>query len=98
MKAKELRFEQTCYCSPEQYDVYAESNEKPIGYVRLRWGAIRAEYCGETVYTNSYHSDEADGMFRSESLRKKELKKIAKKIAKAYNEDPCRNGDVDLEF
>ena len=87
MKAKDLRFEQTSYCSPEQYDVYAEDIPCNIGYVRLRHGGLRAEYCGKVIYTNSYSSNEADGRFFSEKLRKSELKKIAKKIAKAYNED-----------
>lgn len=87
MKAEDLYFINTCYCSPEQYDIYAEDYELPVGYVRLRWGAIRAEYRGNTVYTNSFSSEEADGMFFSDELREKELKKIAKRVAKAYNKD-----------
>ena len=87
MEPENLDFINTCYCSPEQYDVYADNCELPIGYVRLRWGAIRAEYRGNTVYTNSYSSEEADGMFFSDELREKELGKIAKRIAEAYNKD-----------
>ncbi len=42
----------TCPACPEQYDVF-DSNDKPVGYLRLRHGWFRADYphCGaETIY------------------------------------------------
>lgn len=46
------KFVQTCNACPEQYDVFI--GNKLVGYVRLRWGTLRAYYpdvMGKTVYT-----------------------------------------------
>lgn len=77
----ELMFVKTCEACPEQYDVYTKDNKR-IGYVRLRWGLLRAEYIyedeRETVYIKTFHND--DGCFETEEDRQYHLKKIAKKL------------------
>ena len=52
-------FLNTCYASPEQYDVY-RANGELCGYVRLRWGALRADYPnieGDSIYTKSFNDE-----------------------------------------
>lgn len=47
-----MRFDQTSFACPEQYDVFI--GEAQVGYLRLRHGAFRVDYpeCGgETIYT-----------------------------------------------
>lgn len=70
-------FERTCTACPEQYDVYNEAGEG-IGYVRLRWGKLYAEYpCidGEVIYEQNYE-DKYKGSFGSEEERKNTLQQI----------------------
>lgn len=35
------RFEKTCEACPEQYDVWDDSKNLKVGYVRMRWGYLR---------------------------------------------------------
>jgi len=43
-----IKLVQTCGACPEQYDVYIDGEK--LGYMRLRHGYFRAEYCGEVVF------------------------------------------------
>ena len=77
---KGLEFNRTCGACPEQYDVYL--NGQQVGYVRLRWGYLRADYpdcmC-ETIYETNV-GGESTGEFESEEQRMYYLKIIADKI------------------
>lgn len=78
-----LRFEQTCFACPEQYNVFDENN-KQVGYVRLRWGNLYCDYPhhnGETIYEHSFN-DGYLGIFESEEDREHHLTNIAKEINK----------------
>lgn len=71
-------FLNTCYASPEQYDVY-RANGELCGYVRLRWGALRADYPnieGDSIYTKSFN-DDFKGMFENDEERNHYLTEIA---------------------
>jgi hypothetical protein len=53
----------TSFACPEQYDVFEESTQQQIGYLRLRHGYFRADYLecgGETVYEAQ---TKGDGLF-----------------------------------
>lgn len=77
-----LNFIETCAACPEQYDVYTDDKRK-IGYVRLRWGYLRADYIwnnnDETVYDTNF-SDPYGGLFTSSEERIKYLSIIAEKL------------------
>lgn len=80
MKIKGLEFIKTCDACPEQYDVYL--GEIKVGYVRLRFGTLRADFpdCGgATIYMEDI-GDEWTGVFPSEVVRRNHLEKIADKI------------------
>ena len=66
-------FLNTCYASPEQYDVY-RANGELCGYVRLRWGALRADY--PNVEGDSIN-DDFKGMFEDDEERNHYLTEIA---------------------
>ena len=71
-----LRFVCTCAACPEQYDVKKDGRQ--IGYVRLRFGGLRAEYpdCGgEMIITHNI--DDCSGWFDSASQRHHWLHTIA---------------------
>ena len=71
-------FLNTCYASPEQYDVY-RANGELCGYVRLRWGTLRADYPnieGDSIYTKSFN-DGFKGMFETDEERNHYLTEIA---------------------
>lgn len=76
-----LNFVKTCDACPEQYDVYTKDSKR-IGYVRLRWGLLRADYINDdkekTIYTRTFPDE--DGSFPTEEDRKHHLKKIAKEL------------------
>lgn len=60
-----LRFVETCFMCPEQYDVF-DSNFKLVGYVRLRHGNLTCEYpaCGgELIYEHTFPTDTWKGSF-----------------------------------
>ena len=75
-----LNFHQTCSACPEQYDVYDENNSY-IGYVRLRWGELRADYIDEyqgieeEVFFEKL--DDFQGNFINEEQRSHYLNEIA---------------------
>jgi hypothetical protein len=53
-----VRFVQTCFACPEQYDAFI--GEEKVGYLRLRHGHFRVEcpdVFGETVYEASPNGD-----------------------------------------
>lgn len=72
-------FKQTCSGCPEQYDVFNGTGEQ-IGYVRLRYGSLRAEcpgYGGRVVYSADVSGD---GCFRDNAERSRHLALIADAI------------------
>lgn len=76
-----LEFCLTCAACPEQYDVFSMSGER-IGYVRLRWGLLRADCPLDdnlTVYSHSFE-DDYKGNFDSDNERNRYLRKIAKAL------------------
>lgn len=71
-------FLNTCGTCPEQYDVYRVNGEL-CGYVRLRWGTLRADYPsidGDSIYVHSFN-DDFKGTFDSDEEREFYLHKIA---------------------
>ena len=81
MIIKGLRFTETSWSCPEQYDVHDE-NDKVVGYVRLRHGSLRCEfpYCGgETIYQANV-GDVWTGSFINDAQRQKHLTAIAEAI------------------
>lgn len=89
-----LRFEQTCGSSPEQYDVYDENNNQ-VAYVRLRYGYLRVycpDYGCEAVYEHVF-SYRLKGCFDDEQERSKYMKRIRNAIIEYY-EDLEENEDV----
>lgn len=76
-----LAFVRTCGACPEQYDVY-DGRGSQVGYVRLRWGVLEAEFeeCGgPTIYTHAF-TDDGDmfkGAFDSQEEREYHLNQIA---------------------
>ena len=63
IKTINIEFHLTCSACPEQYDVFKDN--KQVGYVRLRWGHLRAEYpdvCGEEVYSAEIGDDACTGI------------------------------------
>ena len=87
MLINELDFRQTCGACPEQYDVYDMSN-KQVGYVRLRWGHLTADYSprGKLVYEFSFE-DGWLGTFPDESERAYHLGQIANALTRQINID-----------
>jgi len=72
-------FVRTCYACPEQYDVYTESKEQ-IGYVRLRYGILKAVYPdfgGEKVFEYIFEGDDLKGFFDNDDERNEMLGIIA---------------------
>lgn len=85
---KNVLFFRTCFACPEQYDVWF--NDKQIGYVRLRWGTLRAYYPdvgGETVFQQTIGTDSWDGMFETDEQRCTTLCKIAEILKEKYTLD-----------
>jgi ribosomal protein S27E len=79
MIIKGLKFVQTCFACPEQYDVF-DSKQTKVGYVRLRWGNLTVECpdCGgELVYEHYFENDSFKGCFDSTEERQKYLELIA---------------------
>jgi len=77
-------FKQTCAGCPEQYDVY--DGDRQVGYVRLRWGALRADagFCGgDTVYSHDF-GDDLKGMFADDAERRHYLNEIANALRRHY--------------
>lgn len=78
-----LKFKQTCFVCPEQYDVF-DGKGQQVGYVRLRSGRFRVDYpnCGgETLIALSY-GDGLTGCFESAEDRDEHLRMAAKAIRK----------------
>lgn len=74
-------FFQTCMACPEQYDVWY--NEQQIGYVRLRWGCLRADFPdvgGQEVYRAYIGNDGWRGCFTDDEERCYHLCKIAEAL------------------
>ena len=93
MKIGNYDFVETCYCSPEQYDVF-DQNGNQVAYVRLRWGSLYAQYPdvgGVDIYETSI-GDGWTGRFESEEQRRFCLSQIAVEIDK-YNNYSCRDCD-----
>ena len=77
-------FKLTCGACPEQYDVFAGTNQ--VAYVRLRWGRLRVDVPdvgGETVYVN-YFDDEFKGTFSNEQERVHYLNEIVTVLNEYY--------------
>lgn len=92
-----LEFEQNCFACPEQYDVYVVDysevdtvSRKTVGYIRLRWGSLRAYYPdyenGELIYSHDFH-EECKGCFSSEDQRAYYLNKIEEIIKEKLRND-----------
>lgn len=83
-----LDFRETCGACPEQYDV-CDPFGKQVGYVRLRWGHLYAEYPdvgGELVYEFSW-DDGWLGSFPSDEDRQFHLEQIANALQRKINQD-----------
>jgi len=71
-----LRFVNTCIACPEQYNIYDDHN-RYMGYVRLRWGRLRADDAlGYVVYTHDF-GDYLKGCFDSDDEREHYLELCA---------------------
>lgn len=72
-----LIFRETCFACPESYDVIDKDGRK-IGYVRLRFGYLRAERVDtdEIIYEYTF-DDDWKGMFADEAECDYHLSKIA---------------------
>jgi len=79
----EFTFIRTCSACPEQYDVFLGGKQQ-VGYVRLRWSQLRADYptAGEETVYNAIidSSSHFRGCFKSEEQRIYYLSEIAKVI------------------
>ena len=87
IKINGLKFVETCWAAPEQYDVFDE-NDNQVGYVRLRWGRLRCDYpsCGgETIYVAEF-DDRYMGRFDGLE-RKRFLQYIADAILEKINKE-----------
>lgn len=83
---KNLLFKETCSACPEQYDVFY--NDRMVGYVRLRWGHLTAEYpaCdGETIFEYTFENDDLKGCFDSNEERMIYLNMIANALIIVIN-------------
>ena len=93
-------FLNTCYASPEQYDVF-KANGDLCGYVRLRWGSLRADYPnveGESIYTYEFE-DNFKGIFDSDEEREYHLNKIAISYKNKILENvPIKIPDKDVSY
>lgn len=93
-------FLNTCYASPEQYDVYRKNGES-CGYIRLRWGSLSAEYpCigGKTIYSYSF-PDNYKGIFEDDTEREYHLTKIAEAFKEACLAGLCADtSDVPAHY
>lgn len=72
-------FVRTCYACPEQYDVYTEGKEQ-IGYVKLRYGTLKAiypDFGGEKVFEYIFEGDDLKGFFDNDDERNEMLGIIA---------------------
>ena len=78
MEINGYNFILTCDACPEQYDVF--SNGKKVGYVRLRFGCLTADYNNVKVYHHCFNNDEYKGSFDTNAERDKFLTLIAKKL------------------
>jgi hypothetical protein len=75
----------TCNACPEQYDVFIGS--KLVGYVRLRWNTLRANYpdvMGKTVYTAELNDWDMQGVFETTEQRDFHLRLIAEALEKEH--------------
>lgn len=82
---KDLKFEQTCWACPEQYEVF-DDQDKQVAYVRLRWGRLRVDVpdCGgETIFIKDF-GDGFKGVF-ADTERDEYLKLVETKIKEHYN-------------
>ena len=83
-----LAFVQTCYEHPEQYSVWHGNRE--VGYIRLRWGKLRADWTGgKWIDREIYHKEdmEPEGHFDSGTERMYHLTEIAKIIKDRIKEE-----------
>lgn len=88
MRINGFDFRETCSACPEQYVVFA-ANGRQVGYVRLRWGYLSAEYpyCGgELVYEFSW-DDGWLGMFPNDSDRTYHLGQIANALQRKIEQE-----------
>ena len=78
-KVGDLIFVMTCDACPEQYDVFNSDGDE-VGYVRLRWGTLTANYQGPygPVIFGSHIYGDWDGCFPNDEERNKYLGLIAK--------------------
>lgn len=75
----EMYFVRTCYACPEQYDVY-DNGKNQIGYVKLRYGQLKATYPdfgGETVFEHTFEEDDLKGFFNNDDERLEMLNQIS---------------------
>jgi hypothetical protein len=84
-----LRFVLTCSAYPEQYDVFDPTTDEQVGYVRLRWGALRVDVpdCGGRTVLENGDEDVGFGDFDSDKLRGKWLGLAAAAIQRARAEE-----------
>ncbi len=88
MVINDIDFRETCGGCPEQYDAF-DPYGRQIGYVRLRWGHLYAEYPyvgGEVVYEFQYE-DGWLGMFPSDEDRQLHLNMIAIALKRRMAQD-----------
>jgi hypothetical protein len=74
------KLELTCPMCPEQWDVYRDCTL--VGYIRLRWGALRVDYpdCGGKTLLAFNSGTYGFGNFDTEELRNTYLLKLVKAI------------------
>ena len=93
-------FLSTCSACPEQYDVF-RANGELCGYVRLRWGVLRADYPnidGDSIYIENF-GDDFKGCFDSEEERQEYISKIALEYQRAIiGEIPTNITDEDISY
>lgn len=81
---RDVLFFQTCMACPEQYEAWYDDEQ--IGYVRLRWGHLTAEYPdvgGKYVYSADIGDKAWQGCFTDDEERCEHLVKIAEKLKNA---------------
>lgn len=80
-----MELKQTCFASPEQYELKSLLDGRRLGYMRLRWSVFRCDYldCGGETLLEEYIDESGwSGMFRDEEQRKDYLIRAIKLVVK----------------
>jgi hypothetical protein len=91
---KGLEYILTCIACPEQWDV--RHNDETVGYIRLRWATLTADYIPEgktlkdsiEIYREITNPDDSfDGSFESDEQRQEHLTNIGDELLKYLQKD-----------